>query len=59
LVGKGRANGGSMDVDFNDDALYVPYTFIFSPINSYLLKLNLVAVVLKISLTHPPLPMMR
>jgi hypothetical protein len=24
LVGKGRANGGSIDVDFNDDALYAP-----------------------------------
>jgi hypothetical protein len=26
LVGKGRPNGGSIDVDFNDDALYAPYT---------------------------------
>jgi hypothetical protein len=26
LVGKGRVNGGSIDVDFSDDALYADYT---------------------------------
>jgi ectoine hydroxylase-related dioxygenase (phytanoyl-CoA dioxygenase family) len=26
LVGKGRVNGGSIDVDFSDDTLYAPYT---------------------------------
>jgi hypothetical protein len=26
FVWKGLANGGSIEVDFNDDALYVPYT---------------------------------
>jgi hypothetical protein len=25
LVGKGRVNGGSIDVDFSADALYAPY----------------------------------
>jgi hypothetical protein len=24
---EGRVNGGSIGVDFNDDALYAPYTF--------------------------------
>jgi hypothetical protein len=25
LVGKGRVNGGSIDVDFSDDALFAPF----------------------------------